>query len=126
MTELTYTDMLRQAEKQIERGHGAIVDATFVRRAQRKKFLQLAEKHRVPLALIHCSTSDTVAEKRLAQRAAEGKDISDGRWEIYVEQKAVDEAIEEISPSSLLMLNTDASLDQLAQTSEQFLRSRLS
>jgi uncharacterized protein len=125
MNEMTYTDMLRQAEKQIERGNGAIVDATFVRRAQRDKFARLAEKHHIPLALIHCSASDSATEKRLARRAAKGQDVSDGSWQIYVEQKSVAEAPEEFLPSSVLTLNTEAPIDRLAQTAEQFLRSRL-
>jgi predicted kinase len=125
MNEMTYTDMLRQAEKQIERGRGAIVDATFVRRAQRDKFAHLAEKHQIPLALIHCSASDSATEKRLARRAAKGQDVSDGRWQIYVEQKSVAEAPEEFQSSSVLTLNTEAPIDRLAQTAEQFLRSRL-
>ncbi|HWH76480.1 MAG TPA: AAA family ATPase, partial [Candidatus Binatus sp.] len=125
MTELTYADMLRQTEKQIEHGSGAIVDATFGRRAQREKFLRLAEKHHVPLAVIHCAASDAATEKRLLRRAMEGRDISDGRWPVYVEQKLAHEAVEEISPSSLLMLDTEAPVDCLATTSEQFLRSRL-
>jgi uncharacterized protein len=124
MNEMTYTDMLRQAEKQVERGHGAIVDATFIRRAQREKFFRLAEKHHVPLAAIHCSASDAATEKRLARRAAEGKDVSDGRWQIYVEQKSVAEALEEMAPNSVLRLNTETALDRLAQSSEEFLRSR--
>ncbi len=126
MNEMTYTDMLRHAEKQIGRGNDAIVDATFVRRAQRDKCARLAERHNIPLALIHCSASDSATEKRLARRAAQGQDVSDGRWQIYVQQKSVAEALEEFLPSSVLMLNTEAPIDRLAQTAEQFLRSHLS
>jgi aminoglycoside phosphotransferase family enzyme/predicted kinase len=124
MTEKTYTKMAQEAEKQIPEGEGAILDATFGRKAHREKIVQLAEKHKVPLVLIYCVASDEVTEKRLAQREAEGKDVSDGRWEIYSKQKAAFEPIIELPLVNCLKLNTEAPLDELVRASEKFLRAR--
>jgi aminoglycoside phosphotransferase family enzyme/predicted kinase len=125
MTDRTYAEMARLAENEITAGNGAILDATFGRRADRERILRLAEKHSVPFAVIHCVASDETTRGRLAERAKEGKDVSDGRWEIYEQQKETYEPIEDIPAASRLDLDTDAELEHLAQASERFLRSRL-
>ncbi|MGE5220396.1 MAG: AAA family ATPase [Chloroflexota bacterium] len=125
MTEKTYAHMARQAEEQIRQGRGAILDATFARRAHREKFAALARKFRIPLIVVHCSASDATSEKRLHLRAAQGTDVSDGRWEIYVAQKAAYEPLEEVPRSDRLDLGTEAPVDQLIVVAETFLRARL-
>ncbi|MBI2533683.1 MAG: AAA family ATPase [Deltaproteobacteria bacterium] len=125
ITERTYARMAHEAEKEILAGNGVILDATYGQRANREKLVRLVEKHGVPWSLIHCFASDEIIQQRLTQRAAQGTDISDGRWEIYVEQKRLCEPISEISSEARLELNTEASLDQLARSCEKFLRSRL-
>jgi uncharacterized protein len=125
MTEKTYAEIAWEAEKQILEGEGAILDATFGQKAHREKIVRLAEKHGVPLVLIHCVASDETTEKRLAQREAEGKDVSDGRWEIYSKQKAAFEPINELPLTNCLELNTELPLEQLARASEKFLRAQI-
>jgi uncharacterized protein len=124
MTEKTYAKIAREAEKQVLEGEGAILDATFGQKAHREKILRLAEKHRVPIVMIHCVASDETTEKRLAQREAEGKDVSDGRWEIYSKQKAGYQPINELPPANCLELNTELPPEQLVRASERFLRAR--
>jgi len=124
MTQKTYAKMAREAEKTILNGSGAILDATFGQKVHRGKIIRLAEKYRVPLFLIHCVASDETTRKRLAERALAGKDISDGRWEIYLQQSAAYQAIDEILPPHRLELNTESTPEELARVSERFLRSR--
>jgi aminoglycoside phosphotransferase family enzyme/predicted kinase len=123
MTEKTYAEMAREAERQLTIGTGAILDATFSQRAERERIARVAEKRRAPLAVVLCRASEETVRKRLARRAAEGRDLSDGRWEIYVEQKAKFQPFEDIPAS--LELDTDDSIEQLARKCEKFLRSRL-
>lgn len=125
MTEKTYDKMAREAGAYIQKGQGVIADATFGRRSHREKFLRLARKHGIPFLALRCSASDTTTAERLDRRAAEGTDISDGRWEIYVAQKAAYEAFDEIPRDSLLELSTDAPADKLVCEATTFLRSRL-
>lgn len=125
-TEKTYAKIARDAEKKIILGQGAILDATFNRASQREKVVQLAAKHKVPLLLIHCSADEATTERRLRLREAQGTDVSDGRWEIYVAQKAAHEPLNEFPSENLLELDTDASVEQLLGDCEVFLRSRLS
>jgi predicted kinase len=126
MTEKTYTRMRQEAEKQILEGEGAILDATLGQRAHRERIVRLAENHRVPFVMIHCVASDEMTKRRLDQREAEGKGVSDGRWEIYSEQKAAFEPISELPlVVNCLKLNTEAPLDELVRVSETFLRARV-
>jgi hypothetical protein len=125
MTEKTYAKIAREAEKQILAGGGAILDATFGQKKHREMIIRLAERHKVPLLFVHCSVAEEITEQRLNRRTLEGKDLSDGRWEIYPAQKAAYQPIEEVPPESCLELNTAAPVEELAHKSERFLRSRL-
>jgi predicted kinase len=125
MTAATYTEIARQAERHIQIGTGAILDATFSQKANREQIIRLAEKHEVPLVVIHCRASEETVRTRLAQRAAEGRDLSDGRWEIYLEQRRVFEPIEEVSAAHYVRLDTDSPLESVARECEELLRIRL-
>jgi predicted kinase len=125
MTEKTYAKMISEAEKQLVEGRGVILDATFSRRGQRKPVFDLAKRYRAHVVIIHCSAPPATIEQRLKERAAAGTDISDGRWEIYLAQKAVAEPLDEIPLGQRLELNTDAPVEDLADRSEGFLRAKL-
>ncbi|MGE5306782.1 MAG: AAA family ATPase [Alphaproteobacteria bacterium] len=125
MAEKTYGKIVRDAEKQILTGRGAILDATFAQRANREKVSRMAAKHSVPVFLIHCFATDAIIKERLVHQAGEGIDLSDGRWKIYVEQKAKCEPPSEIPVQNYLELNTVQPVADLAAVCERFLRSRL-
>jgi aminoglycoside phosphotransferase family enzyme/predicted kinase len=125
MTERTYAKMTREAQKQVFNGAGAILDATFARGANREKIIRVAEKNKIPLVVIRCFASDETIYARLARRMEEGKDISDGRWEIYLQQKAAYEPMSESLLANSLELNTEAPAEQLARRCERFIQSRL-
>jgi len=125
MTERIYARMAREAEKYILTSKGAILDATFARRVHREKMAQLAAKHKVPIFLLRCFATDELTHRRLAARAAEGRNVSDGRWEIYLNQKTAYEPLDEISSKQRLDLDTALPVEELGRAVEIFLRSRL-
>jgi uncharacterized protein len=125
MTKNTYAKMAREAEKLLKGGAGSILDATFAQRDHRERIARLAKKYGAPLAVIYCRASDEVTRARLAQRAGEGNDISDGRWEIYSEQKKTFEPPSEIPTDDYLELDTRLPVHSLTTICEKFLRSRL-
>jgi predicted kinase len=125
VTERVYRRLTREAEKSIREGSGAILDATFIERSKREKIVRTAAKTNTPLFVIECRAADETTEKRLAQRAAEGKDLSDGRWEIYIKQKAAYEPMEEFPEANRLVLDTARPVDLLAMNCEKFLRAGL-
>lgn len=126
MTDKTYVKITREAEKSLEAGTGAILDATFGQRSHRRKVLQLAKRWKVPLMIVYCRASDETTRRRLAKRAAEGRDLSDGRWEIYTEQQRTFEPFEEVTGGRFIELDTEGPLATLTRTCERFLRSRFS
>jgi uncharacterized protein len=75
--------------------------------------------------MIHCYASDEITKQRLGRRLSGGKDFSDGRWEIYLAQKAAVQPIEELPANSCLELDTNTPAEQLVRASERFVRSRL-
>ena len=125
MTRKTYERMAAAAEQHVRSGAGAILDATFSRRENREHALRLAERLEVPLMAIHCFASDETTRKRLERRAQEGLDISDGRWEIYQQQKETYEPMDELPPASRLELDTESGAGELTSRVEAFLRSRI-
>lgn len=122
MTEATYARMMEEAERLVVQGQGAVLDATFQRRLDREAVLRLAAKHGVAVALIHCQSPEALVRERLLKRAAEGRDLSDGRWEIYVAQRSAFEPIREFREAEQMPLNTDAPAAELVGRVERFLR----
>ena len=125
MTQKTYASMAREAEGQLASGNGVILDATFLFREQRQPFVRLARKYGVPLFLIHCTVSKVTTKQRLFKRTLEGTDVSDGRWEIYLEQLAAEEPFDDFPADGRLELNTGAPLEELGFKTEDFLLARL-
>jgi uncharacterized protein len=125
MTTKTYAKMAREAERFLKSGAGAILDATFAQRNNRQRIARLAKKYGAPLAVICCRASDETTRVRLAQRAVQGHDISDGRWEIYIGQKKTFEVPSEIPTGDYLELDTRLPVSSLTTICETFLHSRL-
>ncbi|HXG52401.1 MAG TPA: AAA family ATPase [candidate division Zixibacteria bacterium] len=121
MTERTYAEMAAEAERRIEEGSGAILDATYIKRSHREEINRVAARHRTPVCFIRCFAPDESVQARLAERAAKGGDWSDGRWEIFLRQK------EEAEPyagegENRLDLDTREPPDSLAERCERFIR----
>ncbi|MDH3445343.1 MAG: AAA family ATPase, partial [Deltaproteobacteria bacterium] len=125
MTKKVYGELAREAETAINDGGGAILDATFVEKTNREKIARIAAKYDVPLIVVRCYAAEELTKTRLAQRTAEGKDFSDGRWEIYIKQKAVCEPMDEIPGIPRLDLDTGPPLGELVLSCEKFLRGSL-
>lgn len=72
------------AEAVIGAGFGVIVDATFLRRSQRLRFAQLADRLGVPFAILACRTTPDLARRRLDRRQRQGLDPSDADLSVLV------------------------------------------
>jgi predicted kinase len=125
MTAKTYAELARRADKSLREKRAILLDATYMRKAQRQLLVRLAAKHGAPLLLIQCGAGDGTTRVRLAQRQVEGEDVSDGRWEVYVEQKQLWQPPDEIAPEDRLELATDRAVELLVADCERFLRRRL-
>ena len=126
ITEKNYGKMFDETDRRISQGQGVILDATFAQRRYREKVIDGAARHHVPVYFLHCVASDSLTQTRLRERAMNENEVSDGRWEIYLEQKARAQPLDELSAEVCLNLSTDTSIEDLRRSSEQFLRANLS
>lgn len=93
-SEKTYKDLLTRAEGSLRRGESVIVDASFARHSDRSNALELAVKVGARFSVLCCSAPDQVIKRRLTERIRKSDEPSDGRWEIFPQQKADFEPIQ--------------------------------
>lgn len=72
-----YRALARRARTIIECGYPAIIDATFLQRRHRKRFLELARELGAPFVILRLSAPMDVLEARVARRQAEANDASE-------------------------------------------------
>ena len=82
MTRRTYEQLMRAAIAIVDAGFPAIVDATFLRRADRVMFCELAEQLGAQPTIVHCQSSRTTLQARVATRLAHGSDASDATLDV--------------------------------------------
>jgi predicted kinase len=64
------------------------VDAAFLRRGERHRFLDLAQARAAPVAILHCRAPQSVLRERVAARAAARTDASEAGLDVLARQPA--------------------------------------
>lgn len=85
-SELTYTRLYEIAGVCLENRYPVIVDATFLQKEKRKRFIALAEKRGVPAVILFCRAPEALLEKRVKKRQEQGKDASEADTTVLREQ----------------------------------------
>jgi len=112
----TYQNLFERARNHLESEKSLILDASFNKQADRQTALDLARETQADFLFIECQCSDEEIKKRLAYRAREKSEPSDGRWELLAEQKKDYDPVEGFDPDLILFLNTERPLEEcLAQ-----------
>jgi uncharacterized protein len=88
---IVYDDLERAAEAVLSGGIPAVVDASFLQRAHRARFAELAARRGAPLHLIRCEAPEPVLRARITERSGERRDSSEGdlgvlAWQVAREQ----------------------------------------
>ncbi len=83
----TYTEMLRQAAAHLAAGQNVILDGSYKRTAERERVRQLGREHGARVIFVYCECPPAVARERLGIRLTDPAAISDGRVEIFEDQK---------------------------------------
>ncbi|MGI2335782.1 MAG: AAA family ATPase [Dehalogenimonas sp.] len=91
----TYNAMLHEAGKVLAGGESAILDATFLRRADRDAALGLAAQYSAEAMIIECRLGELEILERLEQRQ-KAENVSDGCRELYLKQKELLEPVNEL------------------------------
>jgi aminoglycoside phosphotransferase family enzyme/predicted kinase len=82
----TYAQLAELAETIIMAGYSVVVDATFLKRAQRAVFQQLAQQHQIAFRILHCSGTEEELKARIRQRQREDRDASEADIQVLEKQ----------------------------------------
>ena len=107
----TYRRLGELARKILEAGFPALVDATFLKAAQRAPFASLAEELDVPLVILDLDAPEAVLRERVSAREREGRDASEATLAVLVRQIAEREALDAAERSSSVRVDTGRSYD---------------
>ncbi|HEX4885354.1 MAG TPA: ATP-binding protein, partial [Casimicrobiaceae bacterium] len=86
ITEQTYGRLAAHAGTVATAGYTAVLDGTFLRRAQRERMRTLAASLRVPFVILDVHAPDAVVRRRVEQRAQGGGDASEATVEVLERQ----------------------------------------
>ena len=76
-TQRTYDRLLDLAESALGAGYSVVVDAAFLRVAQRRPFMELAERLGCRFRILHVRAAEETLRERLRARLTEGRDPSE-------------------------------------------------
>jgi len=129
-TGATYARLLSQAALGLRAGLNVVVDATFLRHAERESFIRLAARERARFTILHVSASESVLRQRVEQRAVRGGDASEATLEVLDNQLATQEPFDAEELAFVLPVSTDEeidfdSLERRIRTSRPPLRGRV-
>jgi predicted kinase len=98
----TYAHLARCAGNMVQAGWTVLVDATFLRRADRDSFRRLARKSGGRFLIVACRAPEDVLRARVAARAVEARDASEAGLAVLERQLAdfepmgADEAVDTV------------------------------
>lgn len=108
VTQRTYDHLAQQAARVIEAGFTVLVDATFLKRAQRDAFRRLAAQLGVPFTLLAFRAHAETLRRRVAQRSTQGADASEADLAVLHGQFAALEPLTANEQVYALTIDTDA------------------
>ncbi len=104
----TYRHLAELAETVLDAGFPVIIDAAFLKRAQRRMFHQLAERMKVPFVIFACKTPPEQLRDRVAERAARGRDASEADVAVLEQQLEHQEALDRDETLLIFTVQTGA------------------
>jgi aminoglycoside phosphotransferase family enzyme/predicted kinase len=113
-TKKTYDTMLAEAKGILKEGGSVIIDASFIKAEQRLKAKSLAEEIKTRFFVLECALDEELTRKRLTKRLEQGS-VSDGRWEIFSQQKEKFEPVVEVPPQNRVIIDSSQPIDKIAQ-----------
>jgi aminoglycoside phosphotransferase family enzyme/predicted kinase len=107
-TNWTYDRLHRLADAILANGYGVLVDATFIARERRERFMRLARKHRAAFAILALDAPIKVLRERLRRRLALGEDASEADLAVLERQLALRQCLSEREkPYAVMIDSTD-------------------
>jgi uncharacterized protein len=119
----TYERLERCATAALAGGENVIVDAAFLRRGERLRFLDLAATADARAVILHCHAPQAVLRQRVADRHAARSDASEAGVDVLARQPSYWEGFEERELAHVIEVDTSA--DCAAERALGGLRARL-
>lgn len=116
LTEQTYAEMLQRAKTLLSRGVSVILDGSFLSRAQRAAALEVGKQTGARSLVLDCRLPKSDAIARLDQRFRKDRTNRETRPELYDDQLAQFEPVDELPSNLVITLNTMQSVPSLVQT----------
>jgi uncharacterized protein len=107
-----YDELAIRAAQLLDEHRPVVVDGTYIERRRREPLVNLARQHVTPLLIVECTAPDEVVRERQRQREKEDWTTSEGRWEVYLAQKARAEPPDEVTPNERISLDTTLPLSE--------------
>lgn len=107
----TYARLRELAGGLLAAGCQVLVDATFMKRAHRQPFRELASRHGVPFILLDCAADPATLQARVAARRARGDDAAEADVEVLERQLRYDES--PMADETPLKTDGDSDLERL-------------
>ena len=105
-TRLTYDRLAAVADRALRNGFNVIVDATFLRRAERWAFRQIAAFHAARFAILDCTAPAEELRRRISARSQAGKDASEATLAVLERQLATREPLDGSELRSTVRVDT--------------------
>jgi aminoglycoside phosphotransferase family enzyme/predicted kinase len=86
-TQATYERLAGACRAIVAAGYAAIVDAAFLKRAERERFRALADSLQAKFAIVTCRADEALLRERLTRRAQEARDASEADAKIMALQR---------------------------------------
>ncbi|AFL73799.1 hypothetical protein Thivi_1828 [Thiocystis violascens DSM 198] len=107
-TNWTYERLHRLADAILANGYDVLVDATFIARERRERFMYLARKHRAAFAILALDAPIEVLRQRLMRRLELGNDASEADLAVLERQLALRQCLSEAEkPYAVMIDSTD-------------------
>jgi hypothetical protein len=111
MTEATYGRLLSLTQAILSAGYSVIVDATFLKRWQRKMFSEWAGEAAVPCTMLCVTAPSEVLRERVARRLRKGGDASEADLRVLEHQLETEEALDADESAAALLYDSTQTLE---------------
>ncbi|MGZ3238660.1 MAG: bifunctional aminoglycoside phosphotransferase/ATP-binding protein [Burkholderiaceae bacterium] len=109
-TQMTYDRLLQMARHIAEAGMLVIVDAAFLKKAERSQFKNLAHELNVPFFIFDVHASEAVMKERIAQRTQMNRDPSDADIDVLERQLIWNEPLTGNEMKCAIVIDTERNM----------------
>jgi aminoglycoside phosphotransferase family enzyme/predicted kinase len=108
--ERTYATLGSIADLLLRRGESAIVDATFLRRADRRAFREIAAANGARFRILDCTASVGALERRIVARGASGRDASEATLAVLEAQLRERDPLDRAERRAAIAVDTERAI----------------